>query len=141
MLSTASFPLLAQYYPSTFQTLCQLLLLSFTITPKVSRLAFFVSSFRLPPHLDPYMQTWLPPSVSGILNRFQKLSSQCSIYKPAASLQDHKAVFSSLSLWQSHQLHASKHVHLGICMSVHANTHIHIKKHTHLHLAYPRNKS
>lgn len=68
---------------------------------------FFVSSFHLPPHLDPYMQTWLPPSVSGILNKFQKLSSQCSIYKPAASLQDHKAVFSSLSLWQSHQLHAN----------------------------------
>ena len=99
--------------PSTFQTLCRLLLLSFTITPKVSHLAFFFFFFCLfislstPPRS--LHANLAPSSVPGILNKFQKLSSQCSIYKPAASLQDHKAVFSSLSLWQSHQLHANMH--------------------------------
>lgn len=55
-----------------------------------------------------------PSSCSGDLRRekFQELSSQCSVYKPTASFnwfEDHTAVFSSLSLRRSHQLDVNVH--------------------------------
>lgn len=112
---------LAQYYPSTWNTTnfyyCHLLFY------QVSLYTFFVSSFRLPPHLDPYIPSLAPSFCLRDLKQIPS-SSQCSVYKLTAVFRTSTKQFSHLYHFGK-VINTCKHVHVGICMSLYANTHIH----------------
>ena len=130
MLSTASFPLLAQYHPLYLSdslptpatvihyytqsvTPCFFFCLFISLsTPPRSLHANLASSFC------PRDLKQIPEALFSVL--YLQASSKSS--RPQSSF----LIFVSLAKSST----TCKHVHVGIRMSVHANTHIHINTHT-----------
>ena len=139
MPSTASFPLLAQYYPSTFQTLPIPATVIHYYTQSVTPCFFCL--FILPSTPPRSLHANLAPSfcLRDLKQIPESLFSVLYLQASSKSSRSQRSFLIFVSLAKSSTTY--KHAHVGICMSVHANTHIHIKKHTQLHLAYPCDRS
>ena len=126
MLSTASFPLCAQYHPLHLSdSLPTPATVIHYYTQSVTPCFFFVSSFHFPPLHANLASSFCPRDLKQIPEAlFSVLYLQAS--SKSSRPQSSFLIFVSLAKSST----TCKHVHVGIRMSVHANTHIHINTHT-----------